>query len=193
MHLKADPRVKQFQASVVDEAYLLLQNEGIEGFSMRKLAKSIGWSTQKLYSTFKNKDEILLAVATHLRERIRQRNLTVKQEADPLRYFLDLTFSALQFYVDEPVALEVLMAQRYRLDAPITDDANEPYFQALKGMNCPALKESAAFDDALNSIRILLIGASYCLRGASAPQRQQVFRRTEFALYSMLRSWGCSD
>lgn len=179
-----------FRALAVDGAYEQLQEAGIKGLSMRKLARRIGWSTQKLYSNFKNKDELLLAIATHLRERIRTHNLIVKKGSDPLHYLLDLTFGTLQFFVREPAALEVLMEQRYRLDILSPQDFNDPYHLALKALGCSGLSEAKAFDDALNSIRLLLVGATYCLRDVSAAQSKEIFRGTEHALCSMLHSWG---
>lgn len=179
-----------FRALAVDEAYARLQEEGIEGLSMRKLAKQMGWSTQKLYSNFKNKDELLLAIAVRLREHIRNLDFSVKQDKNPLRYLLDLTFSTLQFFVNEPAALEILMEQRYRLDAVDSEDPNDPYHLALKALNCPKLSKTKAFDDALSSIRLLLVGATYCLRDASVAQRKAIFKGAEYTLCSMLHGWG---
>ncbi|MFC2049215.1 TetR/AcrR family transcriptional regulator [Chlamydiota bacterium] len=180
-----------FRASAADAAYALLQEEGVKGLSMRKLASHLGWSTQKLYSNFKNKDELLLAVALNLRKRIREHDLAVKPAQDPVRYLLDLTFNTLQFFVNEPAALEILMEQRYRLDAICAEDLNDPYTVALKAL--PGLSEEKAFDAALNAIRLLLVGATYCLRDASAAQRKKIFKGTEYALCSMLQGWSQDD
>jgi AcrR family transcriptional regulator len=182
----------KFRTLAVEEAYALLQAEGIEGLSMRKLANQMGWSTQKLYSNFKNKDELLLSIATLLRERIRKLDLSVKKDKDPLRYLLDLTQGTLQFFVKEPAALEVLMEQRYRLDAVNSKGLSDPYHLALKALNCPRLSAAKAFEDALNSIRLLLVGATYSLRNASVAQRKAIFKGAEHALCSMLRGWGYS-
>ncbi len=186
--MKQKPDV--FNTLAANEAYILIQEGGIEGLSMRKLASKLDCSTQKLYSNFENKDGLLLRVAARLRERIRKHDLSVKQDKDPLRYLLDLTFNTLKFFLNEPAALEVLMQQRYRIDVIDTDDTLDPYYLALKALNCPRLSTPKALDEALSAIRLLLVGATYSLQGASTAQSKAIFKGTEHALCSMLRGWG---
>lgn len=190
MKMNNKQKTNAFHDLAVSEAYARLQEEGIEGLSMRKLAKQMECSTQKLYSNFKNKDELLLAIAVRLREHIRNLDLSVKQDKNPVRYLLDLTFRTLQFFVNEPAALTLLMQQRYRLDAIDSEDPNDPYHLALKALNCPKLSKAKALDEALSSIRLLLVGATYSLRGASVAQSKAIFKSTEYALCSILQGWG---
>lgn len=186
----SDEQLDIFRAYAADAAYAQLLEGGIKNLSMRKLSRRLDCSTQKLYSNFKNKDELLLAIATHLRERIKKSDLLVKQCSDPLRYLLDLTFNTLQFFVSEPIALEILIEQRYRLEALSLENSDDPYCIALRALNCPELSKIKAFDDALSAIRLLIVGATHCLYGASESQQHKIFASTEYALCSMLEGWG---
>lgn len=54
-------REQQFEMAV-SAAELLIVKEGMAGFSMRKVAKAIGYTVGQLYLVFKNQDDLLAAV-----------------------------------------------------------------------------------------------------------------------------------
>lgn len=54
-------REQQFEMAV-SAAELLIVKEGMSGFSMRKVARAIGYTVGQLYLVFKNQDDLLAAV-----------------------------------------------------------------------------------------------------------------------------------
>lgn len=57
------PREKLTDRRIAEVALELIDSEGIEGLSMRKLAQSLGASTMAIYTYFPDKDAVLAAVA----------------------------------------------------------------------------------------------------------------------------------
>lgn len=56
------------QREILTTAVELLRDEGLGGFTTRRLAERIGFSEAALYRHFSNKDEILAALMAHLSE-----------------------------------------------------------------------------------------------------------------------------
>ncbi|MGH8990737.1 MAG: TetR/AcrR family transcriptional regulator C-terminal domain-containing protein [Acidimicrobiia bacterium] len=57
-------RLSGFQRRAVEEALAIIDGEGLDGFSIRRLADALGIRGATLYHHFKDKDEILDGVAT---------------------------------------------------------------------------------------------------------------------------------
>lgn len=68
------------KAKLVSAAISLLKEEGIQGFNLRKLGKSIGVSPMAAYRHFKNKEDLLQNIAAQGFEQLTQQLLEVKFE-----------------------------------------------------------------------------------------------------------------
>lgn len=64
------PSTKYTQETIVDAAIRLIQNRGIEAFSVRNVAKTMKASTQPIYSCFENSNDLLEAVLISIKKRI---------------------------------------------------------------------------------------------------------------------------
>ena len=60
------PRVPLSRARIVDAALLLIDTEGLEALSMRKLGAALGVEAMSLYNHVRNKDDLLGAISDHL-------------------------------------------------------------------------------------------------------------------------------
>lgn len=60
------PRGSLTAEEIVEVASRLIHVDGLDGFSMRKLAAELGVNPMTIYLRFDNKDELLAAVARHL-------------------------------------------------------------------------------------------------------------------------------
>jgi AcrR family transcriptional regulator len=57
-----DSRLGLSRARILDAAFALLDREGLDAFSMRRLADELGVATMTIYGYFRSKDELLDAV-----------------------------------------------------------------------------------------------------------------------------------
>ncbi|MEW5733724.1 MAG: TetR/AcrR family transcriptional regulator [Thermodesulfobacteriota bacterium] len=62
---RAPEEVEAVREQILGHAVSLFVEEGFEGFSMRKLAARVGVAVVTLYSYFRNKDDIYLAIVAH--------------------------------------------------------------------------------------------------------------------------------
>ena len=94
------------RANMLDHALALINEDGFEGFSMRKLSRRLGVSVVTIYSYYKNKDELYLAILTQgfeaLYEICRKAYESASHPQKRLRNmalaFLDFGFSRVNFY-----------------------------------------------------------------------------------------------
>ena len=68
-----DSRLGLSRETIVDGALALLDRDGLDAFTMRRLADELGIGTMTLYGYFRRKDELLDAVVDSGSERIAQR------------------------------------------------------------------------------------------------------------------------
>ena len=61
---RTEKEVDQIRTNILEQALILIQDEGFEGFSMRKLSGRLGVSVVTLYRFYASKDHIYLAVLT---------------------------------------------------------------------------------------------------------------------------------
>jgi TetR/AcrR family transcriptional regulator, multidrug resistance operon repressor len=71
---------------VKKRAIMVLGKEGFEGFSMNKLAKACGISVATLYIYYKDKDDLIIAIAN---EEMEKMNAAVLDGFDPAMSFAD--------------------------------------------------------------------------------------------------------
>ena len=88
-----------FCKKIADEALELIKEQGLEALSMRKLAKALGFSTQKLYSNFKDKDALLLFVAKELTRHLIASNATCEDPITCVRNILECEPKVLELYL----------------------------------------------------------------------------------------------
>lgn len=182
-----------FRQMVLDESYKMIKSEGLKEFSMRKLALAIGWSTQKLYSSFENKEEILKALGKHFRDLIWEQQKSIVLGVDPLKYLLSLTRVSLLFFSKEPAAYEILIQTHLENGEEPLEKAQEVYQEALKALKIPSLKGKKAFQMAIDAIRMLLIGATQYMQKVPEESRDEVLKAAESALRTLLIGYGMTQ
>ncbi len=184
---------KAFRQMVMEESYKIIRSEGLKAFSMRKLATNIGWSTQKLYSTFQNKDEILIALGKHFRDLIWEQQKSIALGDDPLEYLMALTRVSLLFFSKEPAAYEILIHTHLANGKAPLEKAQDVYQEALKALKIPSLKNKQAFLQAVESVRMLLIGATHYMQMVDEEYRPEVLKGAERALRTLLLGLGMTQ
>lgn len=89
------------------ELYL---SEGLEGFSMRKLADRVGVTAPALYRHYEGKDALLLDVVTEAYQMLARELYTALEAATPLERFRRAGDAYLDFAIEQPRMYEVLYA-----------------------------------------------------------------------------------
>jgi AcrR family transcriptional regulator len=183
-----------FQAFLAKEAYRLIEKKGLESLSMRTLAQQVEWSTQKLYSTFRNKERLLHAVAEYLRGRLWELLSTAPKTGDSVEDLIQLSMLSIHFFIQEPHAFEVLLHTHYEPDAKAQEKSSVLYEKAFRVVHCSSLRTDADVQTALQIIRFFVAGAiSSILRTKDPKEHRSLIRSVDTGLRTLLRGWGAFE
>jgi AcrR family transcriptional regulator len=109
------------RASIVETALRIVDAQGVEGLSMRKLAAQLGVSGPSLYHHFAGKDEILAAIVEQINSRIRLEDVGPGWEAAITSYAYQLR----ALLVEHPHVVEFLALR------PVTTHAGLRIYEHL--------------------------------------------------------------
>ncbi|MBF0238528.1 MAG: TetR/AcrR family transcriptional regulator [SAR324 cluster bacterium] len=101
----------QLRQRILDQASLLLTEEGPQALSMRKLSKQVGASTIVLYTYFQNKQDIFNELYLEGFARLRQDLETVPVHENPLEYVMDLGRAYRNSAVKNPTYYQIMFSQ----------------------------------------------------------------------------------
>lgn len=105
--------VSDLRRKLLDEARILLQEEGFHDLSMRKIAAAAGVSATSIYLYFEGKDQLLHALIEEGFEILISRMQAVlKQAGDERDRLLSVMSEYFQFAFDEPAYYELMFAIR---------------------------------------------------------------------------------
>ena len=116
MKIKDEQQVAYRRQQMIKEAKLILQAEGIEGLSMRRLAQKLQQSPGIVYHYFKNKDELLLAIVQEGYERILhiiQEQAMIKRPVEQKLYYTLKSY--LEEMLKEPQIYQIIMQSQHPL------------------------------------------------------------------------------
>ena len=118
------PDLKQ---ALLDEAVKLIDEEGLRGFSLRKLAARSGVSHAAPYRHFKNKDEILVTLMLEGHRRLRVALLAARERCQDgaVERHLALGRAYLAFARDNPEYLRVMFSREAMAAATSLQDRED--------------------------------------------------------------------
>lgn len=95
--------------SILDASLALITAEGLEGFSMREVARRAGVSHQAPYHHFSDREAILAAIVAEGFERLRDRTLAALEGvSDPAKRFTATGKAYLDFALEHPAHFKVM-------------------------------------------------------------------------------------
>jgi AcrR family transcriptional regulator len=99
----------------------LYLSDGIEGFSMRKLARCVGCTAPALYRHYESKEEVIQAVVAEGYRQFSQYLYRALEGRTPSERFIMAGKSYLDFALEEPALYEIIYMPREILGAPSPD------------------------------------------------------------------------
>lgn len=147
MKIKDEQQIAFRRQQMIKEAKQILQTDGIEGLSMRRLAQKLQQTPGIVYHYFKNKDELLLAIVQEGYGRIMR---VIQEQAAIERPIEQKLYYTLKSYMEEmlkePQIYQIIMQSQHQLikeNTYILFDGisqNRSSFQSL----CNCIKEGVA-------------------------------------------------
>lgn len=116
MKIKGQQQIAYRRQQMIKEAKLILETEGIEGLSMRRLAQKLQQTPGIVYHYFKNKDELLLAIVQEGYGRIIR---VIQEQAAIERPVEQKLYYTLKSYMEEmlkePQIYQIIMQSQHPL------------------------------------------------------------------------------
>ena len=115
------------ETSIRDKAIEMVVQQGLDGFSMQKLAKAAGVSPATLYIYYEDRDDLILQISLDISNRLMANSL---QNFHPKMSFAEGLRSQwhnrLEFFLNNPMEMEFIEQIRY---APIYEKVRENMVQ----------------------------------------------------------------
>lgn len=117
----------KLRPALIAAALRELAHEGVEGFSLRNVARRAGVSAPAVYRHFEDKDDLLVAVATECADRLAAQMIeaVAAAPADPLERFRATGIALVRFAVAHPEHYRALSIPGLAERTPADKAANE--------------------------------------------------------------------
>lgn len=104
------------KADLIREGLIILDKEGYEGLSLRKVAKACGVSQTAPYRHFKDKNDLIDAIKAEALNSFNQRLEQAVNDYpdDPERQLSEMGVAYIQFFVENPEYLRLLFLSNYQ-------------------------------------------------------------------------------
>lgn len=96
-HMKTDSRYETIRQKILDEAYQIVQHQGIDQLSMRTIASAVKSSPANLYEYFACKEEIVYELYSKLLADLAQHLNLIDKHLSPDDYLEQLGIAYLEF------------------------------------------------------------------------------------------------
>jgi AcrR family transcriptional regulator len=119
----------------------ILSEHGIEGLSLRKVAKKIGVSHTAPYNHFPDKQALLAAISTAGHEQLYRKLLDMfeKSKDDPATIIPEIAWAYLQFALDNPAKFKLMFSGARE------EERNHPDFMEVSGKSIALFEEIVTF------------------------------------------------
>jgi len=119
----------------------ILSEHGLEGLSLRNVAKRIGVSHTAPYNHFSDKQALLAAISTTGHEQLHQILLDTfeKYKENPTGILPEIAWAYLQFALDNPAKFKLMFS------GALEEERNHPAFMEISGKSIALFGEIIAF------------------------------------------------
>lgn len=157
---------ENLKAELIKKGLKLLDEEGYENFSLRKVAKACNVSHTAPYRHFKSKDDLIIAIALEIQHKFNQslQEAVDKYPNDNKSQLREMGYSYVKFFVENPEYLRLLflsdMVKNIKNENCETLENDEQPFRTFQNAieRFKAENQSNAADNSMDSNELAL----YC-------------------------------
>lgn len=136
---KETPRQRRYfktKATILQAAQEIITEKGLDGLSLRELARRIDYSPSGLYEYFNSKDEIVTAIRAEGLELMRDYLNRVPAELAPAERLVKMGLAYLEFAHDHPDHFRLIFNQLNANRSSFSDKLDEasPYYLLLQAV-----------------------------------------------------------
>jgi AcrR family transcriptional regulator len=138
---RSEKEIEKVKSGILEEALIILKDEGFDNLSMYKLGKRTGMTAANLYNYFKNKDQLIIAIHKKTFELLyTMLSGAVKKEGNPAAKIKKIIKTYLKFATDYPNYYDVMFNRRVPQVTDYKGTPEEPisrdeYQSSLRNLN----------------------------------------------------------
>lgn len=138
---RSDKEIEEIRSGILEEALIILRDEGFENLSMYKLGRRTHMTAANLYNYFKNKDQLIIAIHKKTFELLyTMLSAAVKKEGNPAAKMKKIIKAYLKFATDYPNYYDVMFNRRVPQVTDYNGTPEEPiardeYQSSLRNLN----------------------------------------------------------
>ncbi|MDI6741539.1 MAG: TetR/AcrR family transcriptional regulator [Smithella sp.] len=138
---RSEKEIEKVKSGILEEALIILKDEGFDNLSMYKLGKRTGMTAANLYNYFKNKDQLIIAIHKKTFELLyTMLSGAVKKEGNPAAKMKKIIKTYLKFATDYPNYYDVMFNRRVPQVTDYNGTPEEPisrdeYQSSLRNLN----------------------------------------------------------
>ena len=145
---------------MIETGIQLVSTEGVNAFSLRKVAAACGVSHAAPYSHFQNKEELLEAMQLFITDRFsKQLESAVQKNNNVAEILKDMGIAYVSFFVENPAYFQFLYSQsniKIDLSLSIPDDQNYKPYIIYKNIVSKLLEQTHYSEEKQNDIIITI-------------------------------------
>ncbi|MCM8537271.1 MAG: TetR/AcrR family transcriptional regulator [Lentisphaeraceae bacterium] len=171
---------------IMQTACYALQKGGVNGFSFRDLAESVGIKSSSVHYHFRNKNELFKAIIIDFRESLSERLVKLSEESDSLQEVLLALIDIFEGVLDEGkfCVCGMLAADMMHLDKEVTEELKAT-FRALENWLQDTIERLGTKDIPIDSLALIFISS---LEGAMLVDRISGEKNYFSAIRAMVKS-----
>jgi AcrR family transcriptional regulator len=151
---------KDLKRELIEKGIELVSTEGLQSFSLRKVAAACQVTHAAPYAHFQNKDELLDAMQNHITDEFtKMLESTIAEYADNPDILDHLGMAYILFFIDNPHYFSFLFEQsNMRIDLSFSGESTLNYkpFEIYKGIALKATEQAAFPEERKNDAIIAL-------------------------------------
>ena len=155
---------KDLRNALIETGIKIVSAEGINAFSLRKVAAACGVSHAAPYSHFQNKEELLEAIQLFITDKFsKQLENTIQKNNNVAEILKDMGIAYISFFVEKSCLFSILYSQsniKIDLSLSIPDDQNYKPYIIYKNVVSKLLEQTHYSEEKQNDI-IIAIWAFY--------------------------------
>lgn len=115
------------QAQIIEVAMKLIADKGIQGFTIKNLAKEIGISEPAIYRHFKSKTDILINILNNFKEMSEMMSNMLVNNTDAALDKIDFMFSnMIELFTEQPSIISVIFSEEiFKNETILKEKINE--------------------------------------------------------------------
>lgn len=173
-------------------AHEMLAAEGLDGLTMRALAKQIEYSQSKIYTLFKGKDDLCEVLCSELCEKLLMTLKAIQVKASPEEYLKTLILKTIEFhgnhrYSDTLFTLICFSDGKYRIPEAFSE-VEALLIEGLRNIESPLICNDEQVADALDIIRCIFIGVS-TLMNMGEEGAAKAIKMTNNTINILIKGW----